>query len=361
MVAAAGALPAGDVRICLTVDPMIPVPPTHYGGIERAVDLLARGLVARGHEVHLFAHPGSRTAGRLHPYGLPPHRSRVSRWGELLQLAAGLSALAGRVDVVHSFGRLAALAPLLPRHVPKIQSYQRAVPWTGVGRALRLSRGTLRFTGCSASLFEGEDGAGPAAGRWTAIFNPVDLHRYHPRMDVPADAPLVFLGRVESIKGPDDAIAIARRAGRRLVIAGPAPDRGEEARFFRERVAPHVDGDRVTFLGPVDDARKDALLGGAAALLMPIRWSEPFGIVMAEAMACATPVVAYRRGSVPEVVRDGVGGFVCDGVDGAVAAVARLGDLDRGAVRAECEARFGQDVIVEQYLALYREATAGVA
>lgn len=337
----------------MTVDPAIPVPPVLYGGIERAVDLLVRGLARRGHDVRLFAHPGSRTAGTLHPYGVPPHGNRWARWRELAQVGWGLTLAAGDVDVVHSFGRLAALAPILPRPVPKVQSYQRAVPWRGVRRALRLARGSLTLTGCSTSLFAPALASGEGAGRWHAVFNPVDPGLYDPVAAVGPDAPLVFLGRVERIKGPHEAIAIARRAGRRLVIAGPAPAEGADAAFFAREVAPHIDGRQVTFTGPVDDREKNRLLGSAAALLMPVQWEEPFGIVMAEAMACGTPVIGYRRGSVPEVVRDGINGFCCDDADGAVDAVARLPEIDRLAVRADCEQRFGQDVIVEQYLAIY--------
>jgi glycosyltransferase involved in cell wall biosynthesis len=344
------------VRICVTVDPTIPVPPVLYGGIERAVDLLVRGLVSRGHDVRLFAHPDSRTAGRLHPYGVPPHDSRWARWRELLQVGWGLTQAAGEVDLVHSFGRLAALAPILPRRVPKVQSYQRAVPWAGVGRALRLARGSLTLTGCSASLFEPALASGEGTGRWRAVFNPVDTGLYDAVAAVASDAPLVFLGRVERIKGPHHAIAIARRAGRRLVIAGPAPTAGDDAEFFRREVAPHLDGGQVTCAGAVDDRAKNRLLGSAAALLMPVQWEEPFGIVMAEAMACGTPVIGYRRGSLPEVITDGVNGFCCDDMDGAVRAVGRLPEIDRRAVRVNCERRFGQDVIVNQYLSVYDEA-----
>ncbi len=339
----------------MTVDPFIPVPPVLYGGIERAVDLLVRGLVHRGHDVHLFAHPDSRTGGRLHPYGVPPHASRWTRWRELAQLGWGLTLAAGDVDLVHSFGRLAALAPILPRRVPAVQSYQRAIPWAGVGRALRLARGSLTLTGCSASLFAPALASGEGTGTWHAVFNPVDTGVYDAVASVAGDAPLVFLGRVERIKGPHEAIAIASRAGRRLVIAGPAPLAGDDADFFRREVAPHIDGRQVTWTGAIDDQAKNRLLGSAAALLMPVHWEEPFGIVMAEAMACGTPVIGYRRGSLPEVIRDGVNGFCCDDVEGAVRAVGRLMEIDRTAVRADCERRFGQDVIVDQYLTVYDE------
>jgi glycosyltransferase involved in cell wall biosynthesis len=350
------------MHVLLTVDPYLPVPPHLYGGIERVVDFLARGLAARGHRVTLLAHPESRTAGTLVPYGWPPHAGWRARGAELWQAGAALWRRRRACDLVHSFGRLAALAPILPRRgLPKIQSYQRAVPWAGVRRAVRLAGDSIRFTACSASLFRDRP-EGPAAGRWTAIFNGVELARYSFAPGVPPDAPLVFLGRLEPIKGAHHAIAIARAAGRRLVIAGNRVETGSAAGYFEGQLAPHLDGERVRYVGPVDDAAKDRLLGGAAALLMPVEWDEPFGIVMAEALACGTPVIGFRRGAVPEVVRDGVNGWLASDAAEAGRAVARLGALDRRAVRADCEARFGDRAIVDAYERLYREmAGAGEA
>ena len=342
------------MRIAITADPYLPVPPRLYGGIERVIDLLVRGLVARGHEVTLFAHPASTTSARLRPYGVPPHSSRAARARELAQVGAGLWNLRGAVDVVHSFGRLAAMLPILPlRSVPKIQSYQRPVPWAGVRQAARLAGGSLLFTGCSTSLYSPAPDEG--AGRWRTIFNGVDVRRYTPTTHVASDAPLAFLGRVERIKGPHHAIAIARQAGRRLVIAGNVATGGADARFYEQEIAPHVDGDRVTYVGSVDDEQKNALLRQSAALLMPIEWDEPFGIVMAEAFACGTPVIAFRRGSVAEVVEDGRTGFHCSTIDEAAAAVSRLATIDRAVVRARCERRFSHDAIVTAYEQLYTE------
>jgi glycosyltransferase involved in cell wall biosynthesis len=344
------------LRVAITADPYLPVPPTFYGGIERVIDLLARGLSAHGHQVTLFGHPESRTAGVLHPYGAPPHAGAAARTRELWQLGCGLWSTRRRVDIVHSFGRLAALLPILPiRALPKIQSYQRAVSWPGVRRATRLAGSTLCFTGCSTSMYAEALTSGAGAGRWRTIFNAVDLERYIAVRSVPPDAPLVFLGRLERIKGPHHAIAIARAAGRRLIVAGNVVRDGSDPLFYDREIAPHVDGTSVQYAGPVDDPRKNALLGEAAALLMPIEWEEPFGIVMAEAMACGTPVIGFARGSVPEVVRDGVNGFICRTVADAVSAVGRLDSLDRGAVRRDCEARFGGDVIVSQYERLYHD------
>jgi glycosyltransferase involved in cell wall biosynthesis len=341
------------LRIAVTVDPHLPVPPLHYGGIERVVDLLVAGLVARGHRVTLFAHPGSRTAATLRPYGVPPHDTRAARVRELMQVGAGLLRRAASVDLVHSFGRLAALAPVLPlRWLPKIQSYQREVPWDGVRRAVALGGRSLLFTGCSDSQYANPP-AGAVTGRWKTVYNCVDTSRFVGVPTVPGDAPLVFLGRLERIKGPHHAIAIARQAKRRLILAGNIVAEGPDAMFYHREIAPHVTGRDVEYIGPVDDTQKRALLGRAAALLMPIEWDEPFGIVMAEAMACGTPVIGTPRGSVPEVVRDGVTGFLCASNDEAAAAVGCLSRIDRRVVRAECEARFGHEVIVTAYEKLY--------
>jgi glycosyltransferase involved in cell wall biosynthesis len=345
------------MRVLITADPYIPVPPAHYGGIERVIDVLVRELVRRGHDVTLVAHPDSRTPARLVPYGEPPHVGYRIRAKELVQVGSALWRERRSVDVVHSFGRLAALLPILSRRqLPKIQSYQRdGVPWGSVSRAVRLAGPSLIFSGCSSSVYRHRSHNGPLHGEWRTIFNCVDLATYTPRLFVPADAPLVFLGRLDPIKGAHDAIAIARGAGRRLVIAGNRVTDGPDAGYFDASIAPHVDDVRVRYVGPVDDAQKNQLLGEAAALLMPIAWEEPFGIVMAEACACGTPVIAFARGSVPEVVRDGVNGYTCGSVEEAIAAVGLLGGLNRAAVRADCEARFAGPVVADAYEWLYHE------
>lgn len=347
------------LRVVVLADPYVPVPPRGYGGIERVLDFLLRGLAARGHEVTLIGHPASAPPGRLIPYGVPPHRGAVPRARELWQAGSAAWREVARAQVLHSFGRLAAIVPVLAmRRVGVVQSYQRElVPWRSVAVASRLAGARLRLTACSRSMLRTIADAG-RPGDWRVIPNGVELARYVPSPRVPADAPLVFLGRLEPMKGPHEAIAIARAAGRRLVLAGNRVETGSAAGYFEARLAPALDGEQVRWVGEVDDAQKQALLAGAAALLMPIDWEEPFGIVMAEAMACGTPVIGYARGAVPEVVEDGVSGFVVRTADEAAAAVPRAVALDRGRVWAACERRFGDGAIVTQYEALYREVAA---
>jgi glycosyltransferase involved in cell wall biosynthesis len=334
------------LSIALTADPEIPVPPTHYGGIERIVDMVAHGLVEAGHQVTLFAHPDSASAGRLVPWR--GHSSRSS--GDTAVNASILAGaiLRGRFDLIHSFARIAYLGPLLPMNIPKIMTYQRAISPRSVRFAHFLSRGTLTFTAISDWMMR--DVAG--VGEWSMIPNGVPLHVYKFAPQVAPDAPFVFLGRIEEIKGPHLAIDIAKRAGRKLVIAGNIPT--DKRAWADQHVLAHVDGDRVRYVGPVDDAQKNALLGQAAAFLMPILWDEPFGIVMAEAMACGTPVLGLDRGAVREVVEDGVTGFVRGDVEGLVAATGAIARLDRAACRRRVEVHYSRAAIVDSYLRLYR-------
>ncbi|MBS1834771.1 MAG: glycosyltransferase [Acidobacteria bacterium] len=339
-----------SLRIALTADPELPVPPQFYGGIERVVDMLARELSARGHEVTLFAHPESRTAATLRAW---PGASS-GRAAHTVANAATLArhVVSGGFDVLHSFSRVAYLLPLLPARLPKLMSYQRAVAPRSVRIGTRLSGGSLWFSAISQAMIRDVRDL----GTWRVVPNGVPAERFPfvPRVD--GDAPLVFLGRVEEIKGPHLAIEIAKRAGKRLVIAGNIP-RGHEG-WAAQHVLAHVDGDAVSYVGPVDDAAKATLLGGACGFLMPILWEEPFGIVMAEAMACGTPVLALARGAAPEVVAHGVTGWVCDTVNELVCAVARLGDIERQACRARVLSHYSAQAVTDGYLAVYQELIA---
>jgi glycosyltransferase involved in cell wall biosynthesis len=335
-----------SLSIAITADPGVPVPPTLYGGIERVIHWLAEGLVARGHHVVLFADTGSQISGTLVPY---PARTGV----RVLDTARDAATIATRVmhdsfDVVHSFGRLACLAPLALTRTPKIMSYQRPITPRSIRLARTLFGETLQFTACSRHMI------GPlgANGTWHVIYNGVPLSAFDFQPSVADDAPLVFLGRIEFIKGTHIAIDVAQRSGRRLIIAGNIAPAHRE--YYDRQVKPFVDGHRIEYVGPVNDREKNRLLGQAAALLMPILWDEPFGIVMAEALACGTPVVGLRRASVPEVVEDGMTGWLADDSDGLVAGIERVDVLNRGACRQAAETRFSDRQIVSRYESLYR-------
>jgi len=342
------------LRIAITADPYLPVPPTLYGGIERVVHSLVRGLIARGHHVTLFAHRDSSTPAPLVPYGQPPHTGLRARFTELGQLAGHLLKRHRDFDLIHSFGRLAALLPLLPLHrLIKIQSYQRLIGnQKSLQRAVRLGGDSIFFTACASHMWRD---LGDGSGRWFTIFNGADPSCFDFQPDVPSNAPLIFLGRLEFCKGPHHAVAIARTAGRRLILAGNKVESPEGLSYFSDFIEPELTDENIVWAGPVDDTAKNRLLGSSAALLMPVEWDEPFGIVMAESMACGTPVIAFNRGSVPEVVRDGINGFRCQGVDDAVSSVARLECIDRRNVRKDFDERFSSEVIVDAYERLYRQ------
>lgn len=332
------------MRIAITVDPEIPVPPKLYGGIERVVHMLVRNLVARGHDVTLFAHRDSQVPCRLLAYPAEQSAGATNIVRNLSHVTRELRT--GGYDLVHSFSRLVYLLPMLPLRLPKIMSYQRTVVPRSIVAGKLLSRGSLHFTACGRHMIGRWDGD----RNWHVVHNGVPLDAYRAIYDVPPNAPLAYLGRIERIKGVHLAIAVAQRSGRRLRIAGNVS--AEHQQYFQQEIQPHLDGS-IEYLGPVDDRGKNELLGSSAALLMPILWEEPFGIVMAEALACGTPVIGLRRGSVPEIVQDGVNGFVCGSAEEMAAAVARISTIDRRTCRVICERRFSDEAITDAYLELY--------
>lgn len=339
------------MRILLTADPILPVPPPGYGGIERIVDSLVGDLRRRGHQVALVAKRGSTTScDAFYPW---PGNAVQARWDTLRNIFALNQAVRRfQPDIIHSFSRLAYLLGQLAGDIPKVMSYQRHAGGRQIGLAARLGGASLRFTGCSEFICRIGRASG---GHWQAVPNFVDVKRIDFVAKIPTNAPLLFLSRVESIKGPDVAIEIARRSGRRLLLAGNQPLHGPEADFFERQVAPHLGHDGIEWIGEVGDARKNELLGRCAALVVPIRWDEPFGIVFAEALAAGTPVITCARGALPEIVRPDITGFfIQDAADGA-RAVGRLDSLDRSTCRADAEARFSVEVCTDRYLALYAD------
>jgi glycosyltransferase involved in cell wall biosynthesis len=333
------------MRILFIVDPRIPVPPRDYGGIERIVAALGSELRSLGHRVDLIAGPGSQSfGGRLvihHEPGIG-FRSRCFRkvWFQILSLPALL-----RADVVLNFGRLDYLETALRLPVPLVCCFQNPVSQAEMDWLHRRRSKRLALVGISQSQIEEL----AERDRFSVIPNATEVAAT-PFHAVAAQPPyLAFLGRVTRNKGADTAIRVARRCGMKLRIGGNLSQEEGGPEFFESEVRPAL-GPDVEWIGPVDDTQKQVLLGGASALLFPIRWREPFGIVMVESLANGTPVIAPRCASTPEVIEEGVTGFLCDSEDEMVEAVARIGSIDRTACRRAAEERFSIPRMTREYL-----------
>ncbi len=341
------------MKILVTVDPEIPVPPKFYGGIERIVDRLIHELRKRAHVVALLAHPDSDCPVdylRAWPAVSDTPMRHASRALTLLRAVQSF-----RPQVVHSFSRLGYLLPILPQRLPKLMSYQRHTGGKQIRLAGKLGGKSLAFTGCSEFIA----GMGRRWGsQWSAIPNFVDTDFYTFRATVAADAPLVFLSRLERIKGAHTAIAVARKAGRRLVLAGNRVTTEEGQAYWNTEIEPFLNKDGIEYVGPVNDEQKNKLLGSAAATIVPIEWKEPFGIVFAEALACGTPVVSCPHGALPEIVTNGKHGFLINNVAEGLEAVRRLGEIDRSECRLHVEERFSSKIVVDQYERLYSRLLA---
>jgi glycosyltransferase involved in cell wall biosynthesis len=341
------------MRLLLTADPELPVPPRLYGGIERIVAGLASGLVQRGHDVAIVAHAESDRNVGWQVFPWPATRSQ--HWPSMVAntIALQKARRSFAPDVIHSFSRLFYLGPMLLAGRPKVMSFQRAPSARTVGWAARLAGESLTFTGCSEAISSRGREAG---GRWETIHNFVELDRFQFSPTVSPQAPFVFLSRIERIKGAHTAIAACRLAKRRLIIAGNHSDACDEnGEYWRKEIAPHIGHDGIEYVGEVDDLQKNALLGTAAALIVPIDWEEPFGIVFAEALACGTPVISCPRGALPEIVRNGIDGFLVKNEQEAVLAIESIDRVERSACRARVEECFSSVRVVELYENLYRK------
>ena len=318
------------------------VPPRHYGPWEQFASLLTEGLVAKGIDVTLFATADSITSGRLASVvarGYSEDPDVEPKVAECLHIAHAFER-AGEFDLIHNSFDFLPLSysglvdtPVLttihgfssPRILPVYQRYNASSAYVAISDSDR--HPSLDYL---ATIHHGID---------------TDAFALHP-------APggyLLFFGRIHPDKGTAEAIDVAAASGIPLVIAGIVQDQ----RYFDERVAPRIDGEQVTFVGPVGAAERSELLGGAQALLHLIGFDEPFGYSVVEGMACGTPVIAFRRGSMGELIEDGTTGYLVDDVQEAVAAVGRVQGLDRPAIRSQAVARFGVARMVDDYLAAY--------
>jgi glycosyltransferase involved in cell wall biosynthesis len=327
------------------------VPPKLYGGTERVVANLCDALVDLGHDVTLFSSADALTKARLAPV-----RDQAIR----LDPAPYKSDLASHMAMLHEVRLRAAEFDVLHFHTDMIH-----FPFFEdmAERTLTTLHGRLDLKGLAdvyarwpqfplVSISDAQRAPLQRANWAGTVLHGMPAEVY-PFRSTP-EGYLLFLGRISPEKGPERAISIAKRVGMPLKIAAKVDQ--ADAQYFREEIQPLLDHPLVEFLGEVGGEPKARLLGGARALLFPVAWPEPFGLVMIEAMACGTPVIAYRYGSVPEVVEDGVSGFVVEGEDGAVGAVRRLGQIDRRRVRALFELRFSATAMARRYLALYGRA-----
>jgi glycosyltransferase involved in cell wall biosynthesis len=321
------------------------IPPRRSSSVELMTSLLTEGLVARGHDVTLFATGTSQTAARLHATFAQGYAEDSSLWPweacELLNLAAAVER-ASQFDIIHYQSMYWPMSVPFTRLVstPIVQTFHHAPSAPEIALWQRYPEAPfVAISDQQARLLAGLNVVGVVRhGIDTATFT------FRPR---PEDY-LVFLGRFTEGKGVLEAIAVARHAGMRLLLAAAEND------YYRSAVAPHVDGTRIVYAGEVDHAGKVRLLGGARALVYPVQAAEPFGLVLAEAMACGTPVAALDRGAVRELVEDGVTGGVFDSLDALVAGLPRVLALDRAAVRAAAVARFGVDRMVDEYVHVYK-------
>lgn len=338
------------MRLLLTADPELPVPPRLYGGIERLVDLWIRELRARGHQVALCAHPDS-TAPVDAFFPWPGRRSRSPADALRNTLALAAAARRFRADIVHSSSRLIYTLPLLLARTPVVMTYHRFPSPRPVRAAARLGGSRLVFTGVSD--FISRLGS-RSAGNWQTVHNCMDVAACPFVPDTPPHAPLAFVSRIEEVKGAHLAIDIARAAGRPIVLAGNHSADANAARYWREQIQPRLDGVHARYIGPVDDAGRNRLFGASSALLLPVQWDEPFGLVAVEALACGTPVVATPRGGLPEIVRPGLNGYLAADADSAVRALASLPAINRAACRADAEQRFAVPRAVDRFLQIYQ-------
>jgi len=327
------------------------VPPRLYGGTERVVAHLSDALVEAGHEVTLFASADARTRARL--VAVRDQAIRLDPAPRKSNVAAHLNMLqevrlrAGDFDVLHFHVDLL--------HFPMFEDLADRTLTTLHGRLddKDLPECYRRWSRYPLVSISNRQRRPLASARWLGtVYHglPIDLYPAVPR---PRGGYLAFLGRVSPEKRLDRAIAIARRAGLPLKIAAKIDK--ADLDYYHETIEPLLDAPGIEFLGEIDDAGKGEFLGQAAALLFPIDWPEPFGLVMIEAMACGTPVIGWRCGSVPEVLDDGVTGRIVDSEDEAVAAVAEVLEYDRERIRAVFERRFSASAMAQDYLDLYRQ------
>ena len=336
------------MRIGMIAPPWFPLPPKGYGGIELVVHLLTEGLVRRGHDVTLFASGDSQTLARLsYVYGRAPSE-KIATHGHI-EIIHGLEAYsrAREFDVMHDHDGLAARAMGVLAHrlvgTPVVATlHGPADPLTQ--EVLSSMREGLRFIAISDYQRRGL----PELSFVATIANAIDTSAYP--WSTEKDDYLLFIGRMIADKGAHNAVEVARRLNARLIMGGKVNEEPERL-YFAEQIEPHL-SDQIYFRGEIDTETKNELYRRARCTLFPIQWPEPFGLVMIESMAAGTPVVAFRNGSVPEVIDHGVTGFIVESVDEMVDAVNHIDEIDPAECRRVAEERFG----IAQFVAAHERA-----
>jgi glycosyltransferase involved in cell wall biosynthesis len=333
------------MRIAQIAPPWFAVPPLRYGGIEWVVALLADGLADRGHDVTLFASGGSKTRAKLVTvFDDPPGGEHIGEAFYDVVHASTAYLDADEFDLIHDHSGL--IGPAIGAHVGKPVVHTLHGPFTDEAkRVYTLLSGRIWYVAIS----QAQRAFCPDLSYVGTVHNGIDLDRYPFRSE--KDDFLLFLGRINREKGPEIAVEVAHRTKRKLVMAIKMAEKPEEI-YWKEKVEPLLDGSEE-ILGEITVEEKADLLARASAVLFPIQWPEPFGLVMTEAMATGTPVISFPYGAAPEVIVDGVTGFLVSSVDEMCAAVERVGEIDPDACRRHVEARFSDDAMVAGYLAAF--------
>ena len=325
------------------------VPPKFYGGTERVVAWLTEELIALGHDVTLFASGDSKTRASLVP--LIPRAIRLSkpRPDPFPAYAALLDALANAAqnfDIIHCHTDWLHLPLLTVLNIPHLTTFHNRLDTPDLPAVI------ARFPDAPlVSISDHHRKPLPSANWLGTVYHGMPARTFTPSYE--PGSYLAFVGRFTKEKGPETAIALARQSGMPLRMAAKIPR--SETRYYKDKLEPLIDGDRIRLVGELNDADKGCLLRNAAALLFPIDWPEPFGLVMIEALACGTPVIAFRRGAVPEVIDDRVTGFVVNDYVEALAAIRRLNELDRRRIRSIFDERFTSRRMARDYLGHYEK------
>ena len=342
------------LRIAMLAPPWIPIPPPGYGGIEFVVALLCDALVDLNHDVELFCAPGSSSRATVHPVLDEPHPDSIERAlfeadhvGRAFRAIDAAAENGAPFDVVHDHCGYTPLAMADRLDTPLVHTVHG--PFDRDTKPYYAVNGR---NGAVVCISRAQAGMAPdPAIVDDVVHNPIDIDDWP--VGYEKDDYLLWVGRFVAEKGPQRAIRVAKAVGRRLILAGVVQPRQE--RFFAEEIQPHLDGEQISYVGEVGGARKQRLFADAYAFLMPIRWPEPFGMVMVEAMAGGTPVLAFPEGAAPEVVEDGVSGFLVADEDEMAARVPDAGRLEPLQVRRSAE-RFAPDRIAAGYERAYRAA-----